>query len=97
MGGLRQNYDYKFVTFLLFSLGLLIINFSFSSIRATEDFTASIQQEHTLSQDEMMTGIKKGILRGFLELDEKLRKIPEVGRSQGDQAVSWNIQCTNLE
>ena len=26
----------------------------------------------------MMEGIKKGILRGFLELDEKLRKIPEV-------------------
>ena len=26
----------------------------------------------------MMEGIKRGILRGFLELDEKLRKIPEV-------------------
>ena len=26
----------------------------------------------------MMEGIKKGILKGFLELDEKLRKIPEV-------------------
>ena len=27
---------------------------------------------------QMMEGIKRGILRGFLELDEKLRKIPEV-------------------
>ena len=27
---------------------------------------------------QMMEGIKNGILRGFLELDEKLRKIPEV-------------------
>ena len=26
----------------------------------------------------MMEGIKRGILTGFLELDEKLRKIPEV-------------------
>jgi hypothetical protein len=25
-----------------------------------------------------MAGVKKGILKGFLELDEKLRKIPEV-------------------
>ena len=28
----------------------------------------------------MMEGIKRGILRGFLELDEKLRKIPEVSK-----------------
>jgi len=51
-------------------------------IRATDDFTTSIQQEHTLSQDEIMAGIKKGILRGFLELDEKLRKIPEVASGE---------------
>jgi len=30
----------------------------------------------------MMEGIKKGILRGFLELDEKLRKIPEVASGE---------------
>jgi hypothetical protein len=29
-----------------------------------------------------MVGVKKGILKGFLELDEKLRKIPEVSESQ---------------
>ena len=29
-----------------------------------------------------MEGIKKGILRGFLELDEKLRKIPEVASGE---------------
>jgi len=51
-------------------------------IRATDDFTSSIQQEHSLSQEELMAGIKKGILRGFLELDEKLRKIPEVASGE---------------
>jgi len=51
-------------------------------IRASDDFTCSLQQEHTLSQDEMMEGIKKGILKGFLELDEKLRKIPEVASGE---------------
>ena len=30
----------------------------------------------------MMSGIKKGILKGFLELDEKLRKIPEVASGE---------------
>ena len=29
-----------------------------------------------------MSGIKKGILKGFLELDEKLRKIPEVASGE---------------
>jgi len=51
-------------------------------IRASDDFTCSLQQEHTLSQDEMMVGVKKGIMRGFLELDEKLRKIPEVASGE---------------
>ncbi len=46
--------------------------------RTNDDFTCSLQQEHTLSQEELMVGVKKGILKGFLELDEKLRKIPEV-------------------
>jgi len=51
-------------------------------IRASDDFTCSLQQEHTLSQNELMEGIKKGILKGFLELDEKLRKIPEVASGE---------------
>ena len=29
-----------------------------------------------------MDGIKKGILKGFLELDEKLRRIPEVASGE---------------
>ena len=29
-----------------------------------------------------MGGVKKGILKGFLELDEKLRKIPEVASGE---------------
>jgi hypothetical protein len=49
-----------------------------TALRTNDDFTCSLQQEHTLSQEELMVGVKKGILKGFLELDEKLRKIPEV-------------------
>merc|ERR1712037_152725 len=51
-------------------------------IRASDEFTCSLQQEHSLTQEEMMEGIKRGILRGFLELDEKLRKIPEVASGE---------------
>jgi len=51
-------------------------------IRASEDFTCSLQQEHSLTREELMEGVKKGILRGFLELDEKLRKIPEVASGE---------------
>merc|ERR1711976_600190 len=51
-------------------------------IRASDDFTCNLQQEQTLSQEELMDGIKKGILKGFLELDEKLRKIPEVASGE---------------
>jgi hypothetical protein len=56
--------------------------------RTNDDFTCSLQQEHTLSQEELMVGVKKGILKGFLELDEKLRKIPEVSESQPGR---WRI------
>jgi len=51
-------------------------------IRASDNFTCSLQQEQTLSQDELMEGIKQGILKGFLELDEKLRRIPEVASGE---------------
>lgn len=51
-------------------------------IRASDDFTCSLQQEHSLSMEEVMAGVKKGILKGFLELDEKLRKIPEVASGE---------------
>ena len=68
--------------------------------RASDDFTCSLQQEHTLSQDEMMEGIKKGILKGFLELDEKLRKIPEVASGEdksGTTAVCALISQVSID
>jgi len=52
------------------------------AIRASDDFTCSLQQEHTLGMEEVMAGVKKGILKGFLDLDEKLRKIPEVASGE---------------
>lgn len=51
-------------------------------IRTNDDFTCSVQQEHTLSMEEMQKGVQNGILKGFLELDEKLRKIPEVASGE---------------
>jgi len=61
-------------------------------IRTNDDFTCSLQQEHTLAQDEMMEGIKRGILKGFLELDEKLRKIPEV--ASGEDKSGTTAVCS---
>ena len=46
-----------------------------------------------------MEGIKKGILKGFLELDEKLRKIPEVASGEdksGTTAVCALISQVNI-
>ena len=60
----------------------LSLSSSSEDFRASDDFTCSLQQEQTLSQDELMDGIKKGILKGFLELDEKLRRIPEVASGE---------------
>lgn len=51
-------------------------------IRTNDDFTCSLQQEHTLSKEELAKGVERGILKGFLELDEKLRKIPEVASGE---------------
>ena len=64
------------------NVSLKQINLRYVFYRASDDFTCNLQQEHTLSQEEMMEGIKKGILKGFLELDEKLRKIPEVASGE---------------
>ena len=36
----------------------------------------------------MMVGVKKGIMRGFLELDEKLRKIPEVASGENKSGTT---------
>jgi len=51
-------------------------------IRTNDDFTCSLQQEHTLTKEELTKGVERGILKGFLELDEKLRKIPEVASGE---------------
>ena len=45
-------------------------------ISSVEDFKDSLRKEHTLSEEELLDKVKAGILNGFLELDEKLRKIP---------------------
>ena len=39
---------------------------------------ATVNQLLIGNQDEMTDAVKRGMLKGFLELDEKLRKIPEV-------------------
>lgn len=52
------------------------------SIMATDEFRDSLKKEHVLSEDELMDKVKSGILHGFLELDEKLRKIPEVANGE---------------
>jgi len=61
-------------------------------IRTNDDFTCSLQQEHTLSKEELTSGIQKGILNGFLELDEKLRKIPEV--ASGEDKSGTTAVCS---
>merc|ERR1719351_475328 len=40
------------------------------------------KKENELSEDELMEKVKSGVLKGFLELDEKLRKIPEVANGE---------------
>ncbi len=45
-------------------------------------FQDALRVEKKLSQDELFGKVKTGILRGFLELDEKLRKIPEVANGE---------------
>ena len=56
-------------------------------VLATDEFKAAIKVEAKISQDELFDRVKSGILKGFLELDEKLRKIPEV-RSQS-ASIHW--------
>lgn len=51
-------------------------------ISSVEDFKDSLRKEHTLGEEELLEKVKAGILNGFLELDEKLRKIPEVANGE---------------
>ena len=51
-------------------------------ILATDEFRGALRVEKKLTQDELFEQVKAGILAGFLELDEKLRKIPEVANGE---------------
>jgi len=52
------------------------------SISTFDDFKDALKKEHQLSEEELMEKVKTGIMSGFLELDEKLRKIPEVANGE---------------
>jgi len=51
-------------------------------VSTLEGFRNSIKKEHVISEDELKEKVTEGILYGFLELDEKLRKIPEVANGE---------------
>jgi len=51
-------------------------------IMSQDAFKESLKKEHSLSEEELMDKVKSGILSGFLTLDEKLRKIPEVANGE---------------
>lgn len=51
-------------------------------ITSGDKFKNSLKQERVLSEEELTENVKQGILNGFLELDEKLRKIPEVANGE---------------
>ena len=42
------------------------------------NYSSSLFVTNWKIKDEMTDAVKRGMLKGFLELDEKLRKIPEV-------------------
>ncbi len=49
---------------------------------ATDDFKNALKVEKKLTQEQLFGQVTTGILQGFLELDEKLRKIPEVANGE---------------
>src|SRR5262249_3338429 len=49
---------------------------------SSEKFRSSVKNEEKLPQEQLFSDIKQAILQGFLELDEKLRKIPEVANGE---------------
>jgi len=57
-------------------------NHLLESISSSDEFRDSLKKENDLGEDELMEKVKGGILQGFLELDEKLRKIPEVANGE---------------
>jgi len=57
-------------------------NHLLESISCSDEFRDCLKRENELSEDELMDKVKAGILQGFLTLDEKLRKIPEVANGE---------------
>jgi len=51
-------------------------------ISSSGQFRDSLKKENELGEEELMDKVKSGILQGFLELDEKLRQIPEVANGE---------------
>ncbi len=51
-------------------------------IMATDDFKNALKVEKKLTQEQLFGQVTTGILQGFLDLDEKLRKIPEVANGE---------------
>lgn len=57
-------------------------NHLLESISSSDEFRDCLKRENELSEEELMEKVKAGILQGFLSLDEKLRKIPEVANGE---------------
>lgn len=57
-------------------------NHLLESISSFDEFRDCLKRENELSEGELMEKVQGGILQGFLSLDEKLRKIPEVANGE---------------
>merc|ERR1711990_414541 len=57
-------------------------NHLLESISTSDEFRDALKNENDLGEEELMEKVKGGVLQGFLELDEKLRKIPEVANGK---------------
>lgn len=60
-------------------------------VTASPAFKEALRAEHSLGQEELFDKVKGGVLKGFLELDEKLRKIPEV--TNGEDKSGTTAVC----
>lgn len=60
-------------------------------VMASQSFKEAIKAEDSLAKDELFEKVKEGVLKGFLELDEKLRKIPEV--TNGEDKSGTTAVC----
>ena len=60
-------------------------------VTASQSFKEAIRAEDSLAKEELFEKVKEGVLKGFLELDEKLRKIPEV--TNGEDKSGTTAVC----